>query len=72
MAPRANGKGYLKLALVSCPAALFPAASSSERIACENEDPWSNYFRAKQKCPEPHIKPRQTAQALGTSHTQSG
>jgi DNA end-binding protein Ku len=33
MAPRANWKGYLKLALVSCPVALFPAASSSERIS---------------------------------------
>ena len=32
MAPRANWKGYLKLSLVSCPVALFPAASTSERI----------------------------------------
>ncbi len=27
MAPRANWKGYLKLSLVSCPVALFPAVS---------------------------------------------
>ncbi|HWM49523.1 MAG TPA: Ku protein [Xanthobacteraceae bacterium] len=33
MAPRAYWKGYLKLSLVSCPIALFPAASSSERIS---------------------------------------
>jgi DNA end-binding protein Ku len=33
MAPRPNWKGYLKLALVSCPVALYPAASSSERIS---------------------------------------
>jgi DNA end-binding protein Ku len=33
MAPRANWKGYLKLSLVSCPVALFPAASSSERVS---------------------------------------
>lgn len=33
MAPRPNWKGYLKLALVSCPVALFTAASSSERIS---------------------------------------
>lgn len=33
MAPRANWKGYLKLSLVSCPVALFPATSSSSRIA---------------------------------------
>ena len=33
MAPRANWKGYLKLSLVSCPVALFPAASTSEKIS---------------------------------------
>lgn len=33
MAPRASWKGYLKLSLVSCPIALFPAVSSSERIS---------------------------------------
>ena len=33
MAPRANWKGYLKLSLVSCPVALFPAASSSEKVS---------------------------------------
>jgi DNA end-binding protein Ku len=31
--PRANWKGYLKLSLVSCPIALFPAASTSERVS---------------------------------------
>ncbi|MDR3408506.1 MAG: Ku protein [Methylovirgula sp.] len=33
MAPRANWKGYLKLSLVSCPVALFPAVSRTERIS---------------------------------------
>src|ERR1700730_13665321 len=33
MAPRAHWKGYLKLSLVSCPIALYPAASSSERVS---------------------------------------
>jgi DNA end-binding protein Ku len=33
MAPRANWKGYLKLSLVSCPIALFPASSSSEKVS---------------------------------------
>jgi DNA end-binding protein Ku len=33
MAPRAYWKGYLKLSLVSCPIALYPAASSSERVS---------------------------------------
>ena len=31
MAPRAYWKGYLKLSLVSCPIALFPATSESEK-----------------------------------------
>ncbi len=33
MAPRAYWKGYLKLSLVSCPIALYSAASSSERVS---------------------------------------
>jgi DNA end-binding protein Ku len=32
MAPRANWKGYLKLSLVSCGVALYPATTRSERI----------------------------------------
>ena len=31
MAPRANWKGYLRLSLVSCPIALYPAASLREK-----------------------------------------
>lgn len=33
MAPRANWKGYLRLSLVTCPVALFPATSESEKIS---------------------------------------
>ena len=33
MAPRPYWKGYLKLSLVSCPIAMYPASSRSERIA---------------------------------------
>jgi DNA end-binding protein Ku len=33
VAPRAYGKGYLKLSLVSCPVALFPASSEREKIS---------------------------------------
>lgn len=33
MAPRANWKGFLKIAEVNCPVALYTAASTSERIA---------------------------------------
>ena len=33
MAPRANWKGFLRLSLVTCPVALYPATSESEKIA---------------------------------------
>ena len=33
MAPRPNWKGYLKLSLVSCSIALYPATSASERVS---------------------------------------
>ena len=33
MAPRANWKGYLRLSLVTCPIALFPATSEAEKIS---------------------------------------
>ena len=33
MAPRAYWKGYLKLSLVSCPIALYPASTSAERVS---------------------------------------
>ena len=32
MAPRANWKGYLKLSLVSCPVALYPATTDAEKV----------------------------------------
>ena len=33
MAPRPNWKGYLKLSLVACPIALYPATSTTERVS---------------------------------------
>ena len=33
MAPRANWKGFLRLSLVNCPVALFPATSESEKVS---------------------------------------
>ena len=33
MAPRPNWKGYLKLGLVSCPVALYPATSNNKRVS---------------------------------------
>jgi DNA end-binding protein Ku len=32
MAPRANWKGFLRLSLVTCPVALYPATSESEKV----------------------------------------
>jgi DNA end-binding protein Ku len=33
MAPRANWKGFMRLSLVTCPVALYPATSDSEKIS---------------------------------------
>ena len=33
MAPRPNWKGYLRLSLVSCPIALYPASTLSEKVS---------------------------------------
>src|SRR5436309_8780142 len=33
MAPRANWKGFLRLSLVTCPVALYPAAAETEKVA---------------------------------------
>ena len=33
MAPRANWKGFLRLSLVTCPVALYPATCESEKIS---------------------------------------
>ena len=33
MAPRANWKGFLRLSLVTCPVALYPVTSESEKVS---------------------------------------
>jgi DNA end-binding protein Ku len=33
MAPPANWKGFLRLSLVTCPVALYPATSDAEKIS---------------------------------------
>ena len=33
MAPRANWKGFLRLSLVTCPVALYPATSESDKVS---------------------------------------
>src|SRR3974377_1706075 len=37
MAPRANWKGYLRLSLVPCPIALYPASSLSKQQNVDSE-----------------------------------
>jgi DNA end-binding protein Ku len=41
MAPRANWKGFLRLSLVTCPVALYPATSDSEKISFNQINRWS-------------------------------
>jgi DNA end-binding protein Ku len=38
MATRANWKGFLRLSLVSCPIALFPATSEADKISFNQID----------------------------------
>src|SRR3977135_262865 len=49
MAPRANWKGFLRLSLVTCPVALYPATSDSEKISCNqiNRNPGHRIKYAK-------------------------
>ena len=48
MPPRANWKGYLRLSLVSCPIALYPASSLSEKVSF-NRINWKTGNRLKQQ-----------------------
>ena len=39
MAPRANWKGYLRLSLVSCPIALYPASTLERKGELQSDQP---------------------------------
>ena len=39
MAPRANWKGFLRLSLVTCPVALYPATSDTEKVSFNQINP---------------------------------
>ncbi|MGY4410538.1 non-homologous end joining protein Ku [Bradyrhizobium sp. LB7.1] len=39
MAPRANWKGFLRLSLVTCPVALYPATSDTEKVSFNQIQP---------------------------------
>src|SRR6267378_481898 len=66
MAPRANWKGFLRLSLVTCPVALYPATSDSEKIGFVVPDPIlprlvGRYStRAKIECRPPTLGCRRT------------
>jgi hypothetical protein len=51
MAPRAYWKGYLKLSLVSCPIALFPATSVGNRPVPGGQKQLCNVHRFAGGCP---------------------
>ena len=59
MAPRANWKGYLRLSLVSCPIALYPASSLSEKVSFNRInrktgqplEATERRFRDRRRCP---------------------
>src|SRR5436189_6424663 len=62
MAPRANWKGYLRLSLVSCPIALYPASSLSEKVSF-NRINWKTGNRLKQQNVDAEtgeVEPRRT------------
>ena len=50
MAPRANWKGYLRLSLVSCPIALYPAFSLSEKVTTTAADPNVTLYQLQENC----------------------
>jgi DNA end-binding protein Ku len=56
MAPRANWKGFLRLSLVTCPVALYPATSESEKISFnqinKNTGRRTKYMRVDEQKPE--------------------
>ncbi len=54
MAPRAYWKGYLKLALVSCPVKLYSATSSADRISF-NQLHKDTFNRVKMKYHDPEL-----------------
>ena len=62
MAPRAYWKGYLKLSLVSCPVALYPAISASERISFHRINKETGN-RLKQQM----VEPQQRVEAVADS-----
>lgn len=61
MAPRANWKGFLKIAEVTCPVALYTAVSSSDRIAFHTLNRATGHRVHRQFVDEETGKPVETA-----------
>ena len=58
MAPRAYWKGFLRLSLVSCPIALYPATSEREKISFHqlNKKRLDTAFDIARSMPKPAMK----------------
>ena len=63
MAARAYWKGYLKLTLVSCPIALFPATSEREKISFHQLKETGKPDQVSQSMPSLRMASRMTANA---------
>ena len=67
MAPRANWKGYLKLSLVSCPIALYPASSASERVSFHRINKTTGN-RLKQQMVDPETREAVDKESIGRGY----
>ena len=72
MAPRAIWKGYIKVAEVTCPVALYTAASTSERIAFNTLNRKTGNRVSRQYVDEATQKPVETADQVKGYDTGNG
>lgn len=63
MAARAYWKGYLMLSLVTCPVALYPASSQSEKTRFHQINRKTGN-RLRQQMPRPGKQPRRASGAV--------
>lgn len=72
MAPRANWKGFLKIAELSCPVALYTAASTSERIAFHTVNRASGHRVQRQFVDAENGKPVEREEQVKGYETSAG
>ena len=70
MAPRASWKGYLRLSLVSCPVRLYPATSSTDRIAF-NQLHKDTHNRINMKPVDPELGMVERSDLVGATSTRT-